>query len=202
MKEFQRLHPDVDIKVMTGPADRLVRRLARARWTWGCSAPLTEPDLIAQPVMREDLLLVSYPGRPLTQKKKIETSDLNKLPFILYEPGSNTRRVIDEFFVREQVSPRIVMETKNVEIIKAMASERHRRDNHLESRNHGRSEGRDAGLAPHQQPLAGARTGWVYMKADRVPRKISEMIRVSTSCCRNWVSRARQKIDDWVIHSI
>ena len=158
LKEFQRLHPDVDVKVMTGPADRLVRRLRAGTVDLGLlTLPVTEPDLITQPVMREDLLLVTYPGHPLTQKKKIETSDLNKLPFILYEPGSNTRRVIDEFFVREQVSPRIVMETENVEIIKAMASQRHRRDDHLEPCDCRRSESRHAGRAPHQQPVAGAR---------------------------------------------
>src|SRR6188768_3217730 len=113
LKELQRLHPDVDVKVMTGPADRLVRRLR---------AGTVDLGLVTRPVMREELLLVTYPGHPLSQKKKIESQDLNKLPFILYESGSNTRRVIDEFFVREQVQPRIVMETENVEIIKAMVA--------------------------------------------------------------------------------
>jgi len=106
LKEFQRLHPDVDVKVMTAPADRLVRRLRAGTVDLGLlTLPVNEPDLITRPVMREELLLVTYPGHPLTQKKKIETSDLDKLPFILYESGSNTRRVIDEFFVREQVQP-------------------------------------------------------------------------------------------------
>src|SRR6187401_1376622 len=108
LKEFQRLHPDVDVKVMTGPADRLVRRLRAGTVDLGLlTLPVTEPDLITQPVMREELMLVTYPGHPLSQKKKIESQDLNKLPFILYESGSNTRRV---------------METENVEIIKAMVA--------------------------------------------------------------------------------
>ena len=73
LKEFQRLHPDVDVKVMTGPADRLVRRLRAGTVDLGLlTLPVTEPDLITQPVMREDLLLVTYPAHPLAQKKKIE----------------------------------------------------------------------------------------------------------------------------------
>ena len=204
LKEFQRLHPDVDVKVMTGPADRLVRRLRAGTVDLGLlTLPVTEPDLITQPVMREDLLLVTYPGHPLTQKKKIETSDLNKLPFILYEPGSNTRRVIDEFFVREQVSPRIVMETENVEIIKAMAGQRHRRDDHLESRDHGRSEGRDAGLAPHQQPLAGARDRVGLSEGQpRAAQDQRDDPRARRAAAEDGVHRARQRIDDWVIPSI
>ena len=179
LKEFQRLHPDVDVKVMTGPADRLVRRLRAGTVDLGLlTLPVSEPDLITQPVMREDLLLVTYPGHPLTQKKKIETSDLNKLPFILYEPGSNTRRVIDEFFVREQVSPRIVMETENVEIIKAMAASGIGAtiiSNHAIT-----AEVKAGTLVSHRinSPWLVRETGWVYLKANRVPRKISEMIRV------------------------
>jgi DNA-binding transcriptional LysR family regulator len=128
--------------------------------------------------MREELLLVTYPGHPLSQKKKIESQDLNKLPFILYESGSNTRRVIDEFFVREQVQPRIVMETENVEIIKAMVASGIGStliSNHAIDR-----EVKAGTLIAHRiqaRPLV-RETGWVYLKANRVPRKISEMIRV------------------------
>ena len=52
--------------------------------------------------------------------------DLVGQPFVLFETGSNTRRVVDEFFVREQIEPQIVMETENVEIIKAMVRDRPR----------------------------------------------------------------------------
>jgi DNA-binding transcriptional LysR family regulator len=169
----------VDVKVMTGPADRLVRRLRAGTVDLGLlTLPVTEPDLVTRHVMREELQVVTYPSHPLAQKKRIETQDLNKLPFILYEPGSNTRRVIDEFFVRAQVQPRIVMETENVEIIKAMVASgigstlisNHAIDREVKAgtlvahRLHGHSLVRE--------------TGWVYLKANRVPRKISEMIRV------------------------
>ena len=35
-------------------------------------------------------------------------------------PGSNTRRAVDEFFMTARIEPQIVMETENVEIIKAL----------------------------------------------------------------------------------
>jgi len=179
LKEFQRLHPDVDVKVMTGPADRLVRRLRAGTVDLGLlTLPVTEPDLVTRHVMREELQMVTYPSHPLAQKKRIETQDLNKLPFILYEPGSNTRRVIDEFFVRAQVQPRIVMETENVEIIKAMVASGigstlisdHAIDREVKA-------GTLVAHRLHGHPLV-RETGWVYLKANRVPRKISEMIRV------------------------
>jgi DNA-binding transcriptional LysR family regulator len=179
LKEFQRLHPDVDVKVMTGPADRLVRRLRAGTVDLGLlTLPVSEPDLVTRPVMREELQFVTYPSHPMAQKKRVEAQDLNKLPFILYESGSNTRRVIDEFFVREQVQPKMVMETENVEIIKAMVASGIGStliSNHAIER-----EVKSGVLVAHRiqgHPLV-RETGWVYLKANRVPRKISEMTRV------------------------
>ena len=47
-------------------------------------------------------------------------ADLDKQPFVLFETGSITRRLVEEFFTREHIEAQIVMETENVEIIKAM----------------------------------------------------------------------------------
>ena len=90
-------------------------------------------------------------------------------PFVLFEPGSNTRRTIDEFFMSARIEPDIVMETENVEIIKAMvrtgvgisivpyqAAARDVSSGHLFlSRIEGRSLVRE--------------TGWVYPRMSRTP---------------------------------
>ena len=39
---------------------------------------------------------------------------------MLFEAGSATRRVIDHFFASQNIEPNVVMDTENVEIIKAM----------------------------------------------------------------------------------
>jgi DNA-binding transcriptional LysR family regulator len=122
-------------------------------------------------------MVVTYPAHPLSGRGRLDPSELVRQPFILYEAGSNTRRVIDQFFIKESIQPRIVMETENVEIIKAMvrnglgitiisnqAVEREVRDGQLASvRINGSTLVRE--------------TGWVYLKANRVPKKIEEMIR-------------------------
>src|SRR6478672_3115445 len=179
LKEFRRQHPEVDVKVMTGSSDRLLRKLRSGAADLGLlTLPIDEPDLITQPVMREEMMLVTYPGHALAKKSRVEPQELVRQPFIVYEPGSNTRRVIDEFFIREQVQPRIVMETENVEIIKAMVASGI--GSTLIS-NHAIDREVNAGtLVAHRlpgHPLV-RETGWVYLKANRVPRKISEMIRV------------------------
>jgi DNA-binding transcriptional LysR family regulator len=178
LKEFRRLHPEVDVKVMTGSTDRLLRKLRSGAADLGLiTLPIPEPDLVTVPVMREEMVLVTYPSHPLAKKGRFDPHDLVRQPFVLYEPNSNTRRTIDSFFVREAILPRIVMETENVEIIKAMvrsgigitvisqqAVEREVRDGQLASLR-----------IPGQQLVR--ETGWVYLKANRVPRKVDEMIK-------------------------
>ena len=94
---------------------------------------------------------------------------------MLFEPGSATRRVIDSFFVTEKIEPAIVMDTENVEIIKAMVK-----------------TGLGIGIVPYQAVAREVRagqffcarieghelvreTGWVYARANRVPRMVDEL---------------------------
>jgi DNA-binding transcriptional LysR family regulator len=178
LKEFRRLHPEVDVKVMTGSSDRLLRKLRSGAADLGLlTLPISEPDLVTLPVMREEMMLVTYPSHPLARKGRVEPQDLVRQPFVLYEPGSNTRRVIDQFFVKEEIQPRIVMETENVEIIKAMV--RSGIGITMISQQAVEREVREGQLACCR--IGGhtlvRETGWVYLKANRIPRKVDEMIR-------------------------
>ena len=116
--------------------------------------------------MEEELLLVTSPTHPLARKRRIVPDDLRGQHFVLFESGLNTRRALDEFFVRENLDPNIVMETENVEIIKALV-----RTNVGITIVSFQSVARE--FASHQlfcARIAGAslmrRTGWVYAKAN------------------------------------
>jgi DNA-binding transcriptional LysR family regulator len=84
--------------------------------------------------------------------------------------------VIDQFFASEKVEPTVVMDTENVEIIKGMVK-----------------TGLGIGIVPYQaiarEVKAGQlfcsrieghdlvrETGWVYARANRVPRMIDELM--------------------------
>jgi DNA-binding transcriptional LysR family regulator len=129
-------------------------------------------------VLDEELLVTTYPNHPLAMKRKITSADLNKQPFILFETGSITRRLVDEFFTRERIEVEIVMETENVEIIKAMVR-----------------SGLGISIAPWQAVAGDVKAkqlfvsriaghslerqfGWLYPKMTRLPRAVSEVLRV------------------------
>ena len=138
--------------------------------------PVDEADLVTLPVLREELLLVTMPGHPLAKRKKITAQDLAGEPFVLFEAGSATRRVIDHFFASQNIEPNVVMDTENVEIIKAMVK-----------------TGLGIGIVPYQAVAREVRTkqffcarieghelfretGWVYARANRTPRMIDELM--------------------------
>lgn len=178
LTELKRLHPAVDLKLMAASTERCLAQLRAGTGDLAfLTLPIDQPDLVTVPVMHEELMLVTGAKHPLSRKRKVLPQDLLRQPFVLFESGSNTRRVIDEFFMTSRIEPQIVMETENVEIIKAMV--RH---------------GIGISIIPH---LAAARevasghffcariegralvreTGWVYPKMSRTPRSVQEVIR-------------------------
>lgn len=176
LKEYRRRHPRVEIKLVTDATPPLIQALRAGAADLGLlTLPVDEPDLVTTPVMREELLLVTHPSHPLSRKKRIGPRDLAGQRFVLFESGSNSRRVIDSFFAKEQIEAQVVMETQNVEILKALARvgvgitvipyqavAREVRGGHLFC-------SRIVGVQLIRQ------TGWVHLRANRIPRTIEEM---------------------------
>jgi DNA-binding transcriptional LysR family regulator len=179
LAEVRRTHPSLDLKITVGSADRSVAMLRSGGADLGMvTLPIEAADLVSVPVLQEELLLITYPAHPLAKKRQIHPADLNREPFILFEAGSVTRRLVDEFFTRERIEPDVVMETENVEIIKAMVR-----------------YGLGISIIPWQAAAADVaaealfcrriaahalrrQTGWIYPKMSRLPRTVAEVIRV------------------------
>jgi DNA-binding transcriptional LysR family regulator len=178
LKAFRKDHPDVDVKLTPGATPRLIRQLRAGAADLGLlTLPVDDPNLVSVPVMREELLLVTNPQHPLARRRNITPQDLVRQPFVLFEQGSNSRRAIEEFFVREQIAPKVVTETENVEIIKAFVR-----------------AGMGVTIIPYQAVarevragtlfcarIAGTQlvreTGWVHLRLNRVPRAVQEMMK-------------------------
>ena len=176
LKEYRRRHPDVDIKLTTGGTPDLVERIRSGTVDVALmTLPVEGADLMQVPVMREELLLVTHPAHRVAKRRRVGARELDGQPLVLFERGSSTRRVIDAMIAREQITPNIVMETENVEILKALVA-----------------IGMGMTIIPYQAVAREVRagqlwctrldgvsmvreTGWVYMRAPRVPRLVQEM---------------------------
>ena len=179
LAEVRRVHPHLDLKVTVGSAERSIAMLRSGAGDLGMiTLPVEATDLVSVPVLQEELLLITYPAHPLAKKKSITPADLDKQDFVLFETGSITRRLVEQFFARESVDPEVIMETENVEIIKAMVR-----------------SGLGISIIPSQAAASDVKagqlfrsriaghslvrqTGWLYPKMSRLPRTVSEVIRI------------------------
>ena len=179
LSEIRRVHPNLDLKITVGSTERSIAMLRSGGADLGLlTLPIDQPDLESVPVLKEELLLVSYPDHPFAHRKQVDPAELNRQPFILFESGSITRRVVNDLFARERIDAEIVMETENVEIIKVMVR-----------------TGLGIGIVPWQAAASDVRTkqlfasriagypvfretGWLYPKMRRPPRAVSEVMRL------------------------
>jgi len=179
LAEVRRIHPNLDMRVTVGSTQRSIEMLRSGAGDLGLlTLPIEASDLVSVPQLTEELLLATYPSHPLASQKKIVPADLEGQPFVLFETGSITRRIVEEFFARERIAPPIIMETENVEIIKAMVR-----------------SGLGISIIPWQAAAADVstrqlfcsritgvslvrQTGWLYPKMGRLPRAVTEVIRV------------------------
>ena len=68
----------------------------------------------------EEMIFVSSPESPLSEKKELRVADLDGENFILPGTGSGTRMNILRIFEEENISPRIVAEVDNPQTIKRL----------------------------------------------------------------------------------
>lgn len=176
LKEYRRRHPAVEVKLTAGGTPHVLERLRAGTIDVALlTLPVEGADVMQVPVMREELLLVTHPSHPVARRRKVRPAELDGQPLVLFERGSSTRRVIDAMLTRAQISPTIVMETENVEILKALVA-----------------IGMGMAIIPYQAVAREVRagqlwctrldgvsmvreTGWVYMRAPRVPRLVQQI---------------------------
>ena len=93
--------------------------------------PFTVENVETVPICAEEILMVvpdevlekAYPGQAGgDQGAAVPSTDLPLLencPFILLKKGNRVRTIADEMFEEAQISPRIVLETENIETVLA-----------------------------------------------------------------------------------
>ncbi len=182
LKKFRSLYRNVDLRITTGESDLLLKLLRTGQVDLALlTLPIVAADLQVQPVLKEEMVVVTSGNHPLTRIRTVEARNLRRYPFVLFESGSNTRKVLDEFLLEEQSPVNVVMETENVEIIKAMVA-----------------SGLGVTLLPYSAIAGELRTGrfawarvrgrrlyretgWVFPRSDYLPRSVTEVLRVFDS---------------------
>ena len=180
LEKFKLLYPKIELTMVTGSTEALLSRLRSNELDLGVfTLPIQAPDLQVIPLPAEEMVIVTSTKHPtLAGKKSIDARELEKHPLILFPQAAYTRRTLDAFFREAQISPQVLMEAENVELIKplvrinlgvtiiplrAVQEEVRRGELHyLTLRHHDLT--REQGLVLH--------------KTDHLPRALAELIRL------------------------
>ena len=140
LKKFRTLYKDVDLRVTSGTSEAILRLVREPPGGPRPAHPAHRGGRTSRcgPVLKEEMVVVTAPRHPLSRERTVEPRSLGRYPLILFEPGSNTRKVLDQFFLEQEIPVNVAMETENVEIIKAMVA---------------------SGLGRHRHPVRGHRRG-------------------------------------------
>ncbi len=179
LKKFRTLYKNLDLRVVAGSADEVLRMLRSNDLDLALlTLPIIGADLEVKPVLKEEMVVVTAHGHPLTRERHIDPRSLGRHPMVLFESGSNTRHVLDEFFLEQQIPVNVVMETENVEILKAMVANGLGVTVIPYAAIAGELRSKRFGWARIRGHRLHRETGWVYVKSDYLHRSVSEVLRV------------------------
>lgn len=91
IRRFEQEHPGVRVQVEVESARRIEQKILNSELDLAVSEGEPESgELLAVPVIRDELVLISNPAHPLAGRETVPPAALNGEPFVLREEGSGT----------------------------------------------------------------------------------------------------------------
>ena len=119
LQSFKKSYPGVTVRVDLGNSKKILADVLSFQLHLGLVAnPLADRGLIALPCVREPMVLVVPMAHPWAKRRAVPLTALHAHPFIIREPGSGTRALIETALQRVGAWPRIEMELPLNEAIK------------------------------------------------------------------------------------
>jgi LysR family cyn operon transcriptional activator len=96
--QFLTRHPGVKISVEDLPAIAIEEAISKGELDLGVAFAPAGPDIDAEPVFEEELVLIVNRRHPLAKRRAIRSEALSEIPLALQTHRFATRRLIDQAF--------------------------------------------------------------------------------------------------------
>jgi LysR family transcriptional regulator, transcription activator of glutamate synthase operon len=115
-------HTQVRFALSEGTAAEVTAGVVNGDYDVGIVGPPPNnvPELEIVPIFKERIAAVVYVGHPLTKQKSCTLAELSSEPLILLRSRSGLRKVIDDAFTAEGVTPTIAYEADDFTIIQGL----------------------------------------------------------------------------------
>jgi DNA-binding transcriptional LysR family regulator len=123
LRLLRKRFPQTQIQITVQPTEEMVAGLRDRRYDLALiSLPYPHEDLTVLPLFEEELLVLR-PSRTQVRRWHVGTlaaGELQGQPFVLYPKRSNMRTIIEAFFREMEVTPRVIMEADDTEVMKKL----------------------------------------------------------------------------------
>jgi LysR family cys regulon transcriptional activator len=118
--KLRQIYPKVGIELHQGSPDQVAQMLMTDVAEIGIATESLSQyeDLVTLPCYEWQHVLVLPFGHPLLDKERIHLEDLAKVPLITYHPSFTGRTRIDRAFASRQLTPNVVLEAIDSDVIK------------------------------------------------------------------------------------
>ncbi len=118
------VHPGIALIVAEGTSATLEPQLVAGALDLALlTLPVPSPDLLAEPLFDEELLLVAPTSSPLAGRTRISVTDLDGVELLLPAPGTNLRRELDQVAAETGITLRVKAELDGVRLLASLCFE-------------------------------------------------------------------------------
>jgi DNA-binding transcriptional LysR family regulator len=124
LDRFKQRYPGVRVSLSVGNSNTILARVLDFSLHAGLIAgPCDNPHLRSLPLIRDRMLAILPPGHPLGSRPAVTIRELHGHPMVLREPGSATRRMIEQAFQSRGLEIAPSMEMESNEAIKSAVAD-------------------------------------------------------------------------------
>jgi len=121
LSDIKRSYALLDLSVVGGTSEFIIEQILAGNLDAGLvSLPVEASDVLTETLRSDRLVAAMSPQHKLGYSRVITSEEVSSEPLILGEKGGNTRRLIDLFFEKNKLEPKIVMELQRTEAILKM----------------------------------------------------------------------------------
>jgi DNA-binding transcriptional LysR family regulator len=119
LARFLRLHPALAIKLSANNREVVLKQLADNEVDLAIMGQTPEGmEAVAEPFARHPHVVIAAPRHPLAKKRRIPLARLAEETFLIREPGSGTRGLLERLFAEHRLPLNVSMEMASNETIK------------------------------------------------------------------------------------
>tara|TARA_B100001769_G_C21999411_1_gene537059 strand:- start:27 stop:911 length:885 start_codon:yes stop_codon:yes gene_type:complete len=124
IKEFKKLHPGIELKIVSSNSNEILDKLYNYQIDLGVvGKPIKEKfksDLYYIPYMKQKIVIIAGKGSKFYNNQTLKLNDLNGENFINRESGSETRRVFEDSLKKASLNVNTIMEVSRTTMVQAV----------------------------------------------------------------------------------